>query len=199
MRPDEISHAFKFGNTGSGPDVLEPNWWETKEAGEEDDVVEMEESKPTNADTAPRIIARTRLHFSPEQVQQFRTMGLAPQIKILGFQSPDNLSLEDNVKHSYFIYPDEETYTGSTRTFAALLKSCLKKDKHALALCRFRANNPPEFAVLIPQEEVLTEGGGQEMPPGFHVIILPFRDDIREKPRNITDNLIGMFSVLSRS
>lgn len=84
-----------------------------------------------------------------------------------------------------------QTYTGSTRTFAALLKSCLKFDRHALALCRFRRNVGPEFAVLIPQEETFGRDGGQEDPPGFHVIVLPYADDIRNQPKNITDNLLG--------
>lgn len=87
--------------------------------------------------------------------------------------------------------PTMQAYTGSTRSFAALLKSCLKLDRHALALCRLRTNTQPEFAVLIPQAETFTKDGGQDDPPGFHVIPLPFRDDIRQPPRNMTDNLVG--------
>ena len=49
----------------------------------------------------------------------------------------------------------------------------------------------PEFAVLIPQEETFTEGGGQDMPPGFHEIVLPYVDDIRAPPKNMSDNLVG--------
>lgn len=126
-----------------------------------------------------------------------------PEIKILGFQSPENLRLEDNVKHSFFIYPDEnvggdaltsltyQMYTGSTRTFTALLQSCAKLDRHALALCRFRINSTPEMCALIPQEETFTKEGAQEDPPGFHVIVLPFIDDIRDPPKAYTDNLTG--------
>lgn len=52
------------------------------------------------------------------------------------------------------------------------------------------------MAVLVPQEEVISEGGGQDMPPGFHVIVLPFVDDIRAPPKAMTENLLG---VLNRS
>jgi ATP-dependent DNA helicase 2 subunit 1 len=45
--------------------------------------------------------------------------------------------------------------------------------------------------VLIPQEETFTKDGGQDQPPGFHVILLPFADDIRKPPKNMTDNLSG--------
>lgn len=113
------------------------------------------------------------------------------EIRILGFQSPERCRLEDNVAHAYFIYPDETNYTGSTRTFTALLNSCLKLNRHALAIARLRANSPPEFVLLIPQAETFAKGGGQEDPPGFHVIRLPFVDDIRDPPRGMTDNIVA--------
>ena len=37
--------------------------------------------------------------------------GLKSEIKIIGFQAPENLNNEDNIKHSYFLYPDEEVST----------------------------------------------------------------------------------------
>lgn len=81
-----------------------------------------------------------------------------------------------------------QEYTGSTRTFAALLSSCLKYNRHALALCRLRSNHVPEFCVLIPQEEK-TSSNGQEYPPGFHLIILPYKDNIRPPPKKVTEFL----------
>ncbi|ORX40593.1 SPOC like C-terminal domain-containing protein [Kockovaella imperatae] len=217
LRPEEIGHAFQFGHESTIRNVLEPNWWESsdrqdkeqqaaeealrrakarRDAGDGDDEIDEEDIKPRisssmKQEEKSRVVARTRLAFKPEEVAEFKSMGITPQIKILGFQSPENINIEDNIKHSYFIYPDENAYTGSTRTFAALLQSCIKLDRHALALCRFRANSTPEFAVLIPQEETFTEGGGQDMPPGFHVIVLPFIDDIRQAPKNMTENLVA--------
>jgi ATP-dependent DNA helicase 2 subunit 1 len=88
-------------------------------------------------------------------------------------------------------YLTSQEYTGSTRTFAALLNSCLKLDRHALALCRFRANSTPEFSVLIPQEETFTPDGAQDDPPGFHVVPLPFKDDIRAPPKQVSESLLG--------
>lgn len=49
--------------------------------------------------------------------------------------------------------------------------------------------------MLIPQPETFTKDGGQDQPPGFHVILLPFADDIRKPPKNITENVIGMFDL----
>ena len=45
-----------------------------------------------------------------------------------------------------------------------------------------RTNALPKIAVLLPQEEVLDKQGVQVRPPGFHVIIMPYADDIRPVP-----------------
>jgi len=117
-----------------------------------------------------------------------------------------------------FIYPDElvstvlssnggrtcrltntelQKYSGSKRTFSALLKTMINKKKMALVLALMRRNASPTFCALLPQvknprwrafvapfllitlqAEKIEEGGWNE-PPGFHLIPLPFADDIR--------------------
>ncbi|WVW86165.1 hypothetical protein I302_108206 [Kwoniella bestiolae CBS 10118] len=221
LKDTEIGQAFQFGNESTVKNVIEPNWWESAEhqveqqmvadevlrldkerrqrededEEEEEEVAEMDGTRGKQTgqkgDEKHKVVARTRLQFTSDEVAEFKSMGLKPQIKILGFQSPDRLSFEENLKHSYFIYPNENEYTGSTRTFAALLKSCIKFNKHALAICRFRTNTQPEFCILIPQEESFTKDGGQDQPPGFHVIVLPYRDDIRRPPKNMIENLLA--------
>ncbi|KAG5853978.1 hypothetical protein ANANG_G00032590 [Anguilla anguilla] len=42
-----------------------------------------------------------------------------------------------------------------------------------------RRNTPPRFVALVPQKEELDLNQIQITPPGFHVIFLPFADDIR--------------------
>lgn len=96
-----------------------------------------------------------------------------PGIKLLGFKDLSELEFEDNIKHSYFIYPDEmvgwhdaillsgdltgvcaassQSYSGSKRTFSALLKSMIKKKKIGLALVLTRRNATPMFCALLPQ------------------------------------------------
>ncbi|WVQ84479.1 hypothetical protein IAT38_006631 [Cryptococcus sp. DSM 104549] len=165
---------------------------EEPEEGEDGDVT-MEEVKPKTTGASSRgkekVVVKTRIHYSSDEVAKFKSMGLEPQIKIIGFQGSNHLHPDENVKHAYFIYPNESEYTGSTRTFTALLLSCIKHDRHALALCRFRTNTVPEFCVLIPQPEVLNDDGSQEMPPGFHVIPLPYKDDLRKAPKAIRSTL----------
>lgn len=41
------------------------------------------------------------------------------------------------------------------------------------------------------------DGKSQEMPPGFHVVVLPFRDDIRAPPKNMTGSAdVGQSSLI---
>ncbi|BEI96575.1 hypothetical protein CcaverHIS631_0201640 [Cutaneotrichosporon cavernicola] len=202
LSPEELTSAYELGAEAKIENVLELEKWERRDGDEEDedgDVV-MDRGSAGGAGEPPKRVAKTRLKFTDEQIRSYKTLDIEPpQIKILGFQSPDYLVMTDNIKHSYFIYPDELTYTGSTRTFTALLRSCLKLNRHALALCRIRASSSPEFAVLVPQEETINKReGGQDDPPGFHVIILPFVDDIRDPPKKMTYNLTAMEKLMRR-
>ncbi|KAI9634077.1 SPOC like C-terminal domain-containing protein [Dioszegia hungarica] len=172
---------------------------EREDNGEEVDMAELRKTangepmkgEGTKTGEEKKVVARTRLQFKPDEVKELKTLGVPTQIKILGFQSGGNLKFDENIKHSYFMYPDEDAYTGSTRTFAALHKSLIKLQKHALALARFRSNTTPEIAVLIPQEETFTKEGAQDQPPGLHVICMPFADDMRKPPKAITENLLA--------
>ncbi|PPQ83990.1 hypothetical protein CVT25_000536 [Psilocybe cyanescens] len=124
------------------------------------------------------VKAGQRPFFTAEDIRSFRTLGLEPGIKLLGFKDRAELQLEDNVKHSQFIYPDEMSYSGSKRTFSALLKSMIEKGKIGIALCLTRRNASPVFCALLPQEEK-GEASDWDDPAGFHLIQLPFADDIR--------------------
>ncbi|KAF5364412.1 hypothetical protein D9758_010691 [Tetrapyrgos nigripes] len=124
------------------------------------------------------VLAGQRPFYTADEVRSFRTLGLEPGIKLLGFKDRSTLAFEDNVKHSLFIYPDELSYSGSKRTFTALLKTLIKQDKIALVLALTRRNSSPLFCALLPQEEKADDAGWME-PSGFHLITLPFADDIR--------------------
>ncbi|KAI0833848.1 ku70-like protein [Trametes gibbosa] len=124
----------------------------------------------------------SRVFYTADEVRSFRTLGLEPGIKLLGFKDRSELAFEDNVKHSVFVYPDEMTYSGSKRTFTALLKTMIKKKKVAIVLSLMRRNASPVFCAVLPQAEKVDESGWRE-PPGFHLIPLPFADDIRAAPQ----------------
>lgn len=195
LEPGQIGFAYSFGKSDA-PTSLQDNYWaEDKKEGagteeeeqeeeddDDDDVAAAAQSK--GGKSAPPTI-RTRITFTESEIRQFKTLDLEPQIKILGFQDPSALRFEHNVKHSVFVYPDESAFVGSTRTFAALLAVCAKRNRHAVALALLRRNATPIYCCLIPQPETYGEDGSQDKPPGFHLVPLPFADDIRDRPDKI--------------
>lgn len=120
--------------------------------------------------------------FTPDELTKLRSFG-DPVIRIIGFKPQSMLPLWANTRASTFIYPSEEEYIGSTRTFAALHHSLLEKRRMGLAWYIARRNAVPVIAALIPgAEQISAVNGTQTLPAGFWLIPLPFADDIRTNP-----------------
>lgn len=68
----------------------------------------------------------------------------------MGFKPRSALKVYHNIKHSYFIYPDEKRVTGSSCVTDALIKEMIAEDK--IAIVRFipRDNSVVRFCALIP-------------------------------------------------
>ncbi|KAL7754285.1 ATP-dependent DNA helicase II subunit 1 [Sorochytrium milnesiophthora] len=69
-------------------------------------------------------------------------------------------------------------YTNSITTFAALLDQMNQLEKVAVVNYQPRKGSTPRLAALVPQIEQ-NDSNGQVMPSGFHVVMLPFKDDLR--------------------
>ncbi|XP_051524141.1 X-ray repair cross-complementing protein 5-like [Myxocyprinus asiaticus] len=110
-----------------------------------------------------------------DEIKKFDDPGLV----LMGFKPMDRLKLHHHLRPALFIYPEEEQISGSSCMFTALLLKC--SEKNAFALCKYipRRNTPPRFVALVPQREELDKSQTQATPPGFHVIFLPYADDIR--------------------
>ena len=72
-------------------------------------------------------------------------------------------------------------------------RACALFSVHVLHVCvlqvvgvaRFvrTSNSSPQLLALVPQaEELSSEDGSQLSPPGFHALVLPFADDLRDLP-----------------
>ncbi|KAJ8592867.1 Ku DNA-binding complex, Ku70 subunit [Rhizopogon salebrosus TDB-379] len=143
---------------------------------------DVSDEEGEGADTVCRTVPLgKRPFYTADEIRSFRTLDLEPGIKLLGFKDRKELVFEDNVKHSVFIHPDELKYSGSKRTFTALLKKMIEKKKFGLVLTLTRRNAAPVFCAMLPQAESGEEGEWKE-PAGFHLIPLPFADDIRAAP-----------------
>ncbi|EFR04354.1 Ku70 protein [Nannizzia gypsea CBS 118893] len=122
-----------------------------------------------------------QISFTQEEQAELRNFG-EPIIRIIGFKPLSSLPIWASMKHPTFIYPSEEGYVGSTRTFSALHQTLLKQNKMALVWFVPRRNAAPVMAAMIAGEEKLDDNDIQIIPPGMWILPLPFADDIRQNP-----------------
>jgi len=117
--------------------------------------------------------------FEPEEITEMKNFG-PPGLELLGFKPRALVKAYFHVRPAQFLYPDETSVKGSTVLFTALLKKCIEKG--VVAICRYtaRKNTPPRLVALFPQAEEVDERKVQVVPPGFHVIFMPFADDFRK-------------------
>ena len=109
-----------------------------------------------------------------KQIKKFDQQGL----KLMGFKPKSSLKDTHNIRSSYFIYPDDIKFPGSSQVFDAMIKELIRKEKVAIVRFIPRETAIVRFCALLPQEESFDEDGFQT-PPGFNVIFLPFSDDMR--------------------
>ena len=122
-----------------------------------------------------------KISFTPEELARIRNYG-DPVIRLLGFKPVASLPIWANIRPATFIYPSEDEFIGSTRTFSALHQTMLAKQKMGLAWYIPRRNATPVLAALIPGAEELNDRGEQRIPAGIWVVHLPFADDVRQNP-----------------
>lgn len=142
----------------------------------------------------------TQIMFTEDDMKQINHIE-DPILRIVGFKSLDKLDFAYNVRASYFIYPSEADYIGSTRVFASLHKTLLAKKRFALAWFIPRRNAKPCMAAVVAGEEHEDpETKLQDSPPGLHLISLPFADDLRATPpqnlRRSSDKLTAAMSEI---
>eukprot|EP01050_Picozoa_sp_SAG11_P001736 SAG11_NODE_80_length_17731_cov_13.985254_3_plen_707_part_00 len=113
----------------------------------------------------------TNVVFDKEEQKDLKSFG-NPAIKVLGFKPRSSLKLHHNIKHSMYLRANEDLVAGSTTTILALVEQMVLRDKAALASVVIRRSSMPRLAMLMPHKE--TDGGG-----GFHLIWLPYNDDLR--------------------
>jgi ATP-dependent DNA helicase 2 subunit 1 len=107
----------------------------------------------------------------------------SPGIYMLSFVSKEILFRTQNVEASYFLYPDEASVKGSRVLFKSILDDMSRKGLVALAKYVKNKISEPRLCMIVPQEEEIDSETNQQIsPPGFHLIFLPFLDDIRSPP-----------------
>ncbi|XP_035254791.1 X-ray repair cross-complementing protein 6 [Anguilla anguilla] len=125
-----------------------------------------------------QVYGSRQIVLEKEEVDELKKFD-DPSLVLFGFKPMERLKLHHHIRPALFIYPEEEQIAGSSCVISALLRRC--SERGVFAVCKYtpRRNTPPRFVALVPQREELDSNQIQITPPGFHVIFLPFADDIR--------------------
>lgn len=103
-----------------------------------------------------------------------------PGMQLMGFKPRSYLKVYHNIKHSYFLHPDEKKTQGAGQCADALIKEMISQDKIAIVKFTPRENSQVRLCAMIAQEEKVDPHDGFQTPAGFHLIPLPYADDIRD-------------------
>ena len=108
-----------------------------------------------------------------QRIKRFDKVGMT----LMGFKPRSYLKVYHNVKHSTFVYPDENRVKGSSQCMDSLVREMQRKEKVAIVRAQARDNAQVRFCALLPS---LPVEGKEDDPTGFQLIVLPYADDIRE-------------------
>ncbi|KAJ3143092.1 X-ray repair cross-complementing protein 6 [Physocladia obscura] len=119
--------------------------------------------------------------FTKEEIAEIKHFG-NPGLRLIGFKPLETILRKPyyNMKHSVFVVPDETTYTGSSSIFIQFLARIHAKDKAVICSFLPRKGSSPRVVALLPQMEEYDIHGNVIKPSGFHLIHVPFNDDLRK-------------------
>ena len=119
-----------------------------------------------------------KVHFTSKEVKEIKSSGPAG-LTLLGFRPKNDLKPKFSLKSSVFLVPDETQFTGSCSLFAHLVKRIHLNEK--VAFCRLipRNGSVAKLVALVPQIASFDTSHDKAIPEGFHMVYLPFADDIR--------------------
>lgn len=64
-----------------------------------------------------------------------------PGMQLMGFKPKSYLKVYHNIKHSYFLYPDEKKTQGASQCSDALIKEMISQEKIAIVKFTARENS----------------------------------------------------------
>lgn len=97
-------------------------------------------------------LADKKVEFTKEEMNRIKDFG-EPGLVLIGFKPKHRLKIYHNIKAPYFIYPDDERVTNSSKFFDGLIESMIKTKKVAIARFIPRNLSKVRFVALVPQKE----------------------------------------------
>jgi len=130
------------------------------------------------------------VYFEPYELAAFGKEGLTPGLTLLGFKDHDRLKIQHHLGPAKFLEPCERV-PGSVDAMTALVHAMLAKGKVGIARMLRGKVGQARLVGLLPQRHVCDEvTGSTRLPCGFHVVDLPFAEDVRsvKKPAALTED-----------
>jgi ATP-dependent DNA helicase 2 subunit 1 len=131
-----------------------------------------------------------RVEISRRETDQVKQLN-EPGMTLLGFKDERFLRAHHRIFHSYFVYPDERTIAGSAAICSALINCMLERQRIAIVRYIARRTSVPVLAALVPQAECEDTSATEPIsPPGFHMILLPWSEEIRDLHFPLPDGFV---------
>lgn len=92
----------------------------------------------------------TKVVFTDDEMKSLKEVA-DPGLVLMGFKPYDALKPSMNFRGSYFIYPDDEQFTESSKAFKALLFGMAELKQMAICRLIYRKGSIPRFVALMPQ------------------------------------------------
>lgn len=130
--------------------------------------VNKENNKPLQATTkfvceetghALISLGGEKVRLDQSEIKQIKNFG-PNGMRLMGFKPKSFLKVYHNLKHSYFVFPDEKKVSGSMQCADALIKEMIKADKIAIVKFVPRENSQVRFCALVAQEESIDPKDG---------------------------------------
>jgi ATP-dependent DNA helicase 2 subunit 1 len=123
-----------------------------------------------------------RIVLSQEEVDKVKSMDIPQGITTIGF-APKKLVIKPgyNLRPSWLMRPDDKKAINSSTTMRSFLQVLEEKDFVAICCIRKRSGEVARLHALVPQSEVRKDRK-LIAPEGFHVVPLPYADDVRSLP-----------------
>lgn len=163
-------------------------------------------------------LAGKHIYINPEDMKRVRRKSninpdYGTYLILLGFKAKSSLInhiWQEFLEKPIFAYPNNDLVIGSRSAFSYLHASMVRKKVIGIGELLLRITSSSRLVAIIPQEEVVEEQNydgialpRQITPPGFILIPLPYKDDIRPvskyNARTVDEDMIDIAMDLVRN
>lgn len=137
-----------------------------------------------------------KVFLEAEEIEEIRSLKEIREFTLIGFKDRNCLEWFHNLRSSIFIYPDNDQVSNSSMFSEALIEELISKNK--IVICRFKPleKHVYRFCALIPQKE--NHKDGKQNSSGFHLLLLPFKDEIKNVEEKFFETLESIFDYVNK-